>query len=289
MVPFNNILVVGVGLIGGSMALALKERGFAGEIVGYGRTQANLDEALVMGVIDRAAADLTTAAAEADLVVVAVPVQASAAVFSQVKGSLQSDAVVTDVGSTKKSIVDVARQTLGNHFQRFVPGHPIAGSEKSGAVSANSNLFVNRHVILTPHEDNAADTIDRVTALWRHTGASVSRLPAEYHDQVLAATSHLPHLLAYGLVSTLAQQPGHEDIFKYAAGGFRDFTRIASSDPVMWRDICLDNKTAIQSILDHFRDTLDQLSEFMANDDGDALYDVFTAAKAQRDQLINKI
>src|ERR671936_340098 len=237
-----RLAVIGVGLIGGSFALALKEGGKVSHVVGVGRNRANLELARERGIIDAIAGDAGAAACGADVVLLAAPVAQFAAIFAQLK---DCNALITDAGSTKRDVVAAARAALGERIGQFVPAHPVAGAEKSGAAAASAELFKARRVVLTPLKENPPRAIAQVQSLWEACGARVTRLDAEEHDAVLAAVRHLPHLLAYALVHDVARRDNAEQLFSYAAGGFRDFTRIASSHPEMWRDICIANRDAL--------------------------------------------
>jgi prephenate dehydrogenase len=280
----ERIAIVGVGLIGGSFGLALKAAGHAGEIVGVGRDPERLAEALELGVVDRVETDAVAGVATADVVLLAVPMGAMCAVLAAVAPGLQEDTVVTDAGSVKGSVVADAHAALGS-LARFVPGHPIAGTEHSGVGAAFPELYRGRRVILTPTDDVDHDAVERVAALWARTGARVERLGVAEHDELLAATSHLPHMLAFGLVDALARDGDAERVFRFAAGGFRDFTRIASSDPVMWRDICLANRGALLAALKAYRDDLDALTAEVEEADAAGLLERFRRAKAARDRF----
>jgi prephenate dehydrogenase len=282
----NRLCIIGVGLIGGSLARALGAAGYCGEVVGTGRDPAHLRQAVELGVIDRFETDPAQAVAGADMVLMAVPLGAMESVFRAIHGHLAAGAVLTDAGSAKLSVIDAARQAFGRVPDYFVPGHPIAGTENSGVAASVPDLYRNRRVILTPlaHTDPAATL--RVRAMWEAAGAHVSEMEPAHHDAVLAATSHLPHVLAFTLVESLARLGDREEIFAYAAGGFRDFTRIASSDPVMWRDICLANGAAIQSMIDRFIDDLKVVDKAVHEGDGERLLELFTSAKQARDRFI---
>ena len=282
---FRKLTIIGVGLIGGSLARALRQVNACDNIVGYGRDAAHLQQAVDLGVIDSYELDIAAAVADADMVVVAVPLAVMADVFAAMRPYLAADAIVSDVGSAKVAVIEAARQGLAERFSAFVPAHPIAGTEQSGVAASFAELFKGRRVILTPLPENTAASVDRVRQLWSLCGASPADMDAAHHDEVLAATSHLPHLLAYSLVDLLVQMDDSEEIFTYAAGGFRDFTRIASSDPVMWRDICLANRDAIVRLLDQYSDGLEQLSSAVRNGDGEALMTVFSRAKKVRDRI----
>jgi len=284
----ERLCIIGVGLIGGSLARALRAAGACREVVGAGRNVANLQTAIDLGVIDRYDTDLAQAVSGADMVVVCVPLGAMEAVFNAIRGRLAAQAVLTDAGSAKGSVIAAAKRALGGVPEFFVPGHPIAGTEQSGVGASLPGLYKDRRVILTPLPDTRSEATARVRAMWESTGAQVVSMDPAHHDAVLAATSHLPHLLAYSLVDTLARLDEHNEVFDYAAGGFRDFTRIASSDPVMWRDICLANGDAILLMVERFVEDLQGLSEAIRNHDGQQLLEVFTAAKAARDCFTGK-
>lgn len=281
----KQLTIIGVGLIGGSLARALNRAGAVGEIVGSGRDAAHLQRALALGVIDRVETDMAAAVRGADVVVVAAPVGAMEAIFSIIAPSLSEDTVLTDAGSTKASVVEAAQKVFGELPPNFVPGHPIAGTEKSGVEASFAELYDGCRVILTPTENSASSAVERVSDMWQQAGAEVVELSVLHHDEILAATSHLPHLLAFSLVDTLATMDDKQEIFEFAAGGFRDFTRIASSDPKMWHDICVHNGPALLKMLERFEADLDKLRQAIANNDSDYLLNVFTKAKSARDQF----
>ncbi len=282
----RQLTVIGVGLIGGSLARALRRAGFVGEVVGCGRSLGNLQRARELGVIDRYHQDPAQAVAGADLVFIAVPLGAMAATFTAIRDHLASGAILTDGGSVKGSVVADARQVFGRLPPRFVPGHPIAGTEQSGVEASFAELYRNRRVILTPLPETDPVATAQVQAMWEACGAEVTQMAVDHHDEVLAATSHLPHLLAYGLVDSLARLRENDEIFRYAAGGFRDFTRIASSHPIMWRDICLANREALGQMLARFQRELAELAADVEGGDGEALLAVFERAKAARDRYV---
>jgi prephenate dehydrogenase len=281
----ERLAIIGVGLIGGSLARALRDAGHVREIIGFGRGLANLQRAIELGVVDRIETSLSAAVGAADMVVIATPVGSMSEVLAGIAPYLARDAVITDVGSVKGTVATAARTVLGDRLPGFVPGHPIAGTERSGVEASYSSLFVGRRVVLTPLPETRPEAVARVHAMWAAAGAEVVSMSVEHHDEVLAATSHLPHLLAYTLVDLLARLEDRREVFAFAAGGFRDFTRIASSDPVMWRDIALGNRTAIVHMLKEFRAELDGLIDAVAAGDGEKLQDVFARAKAARDAL----
>ena len=283
----NKLAILGVGLIGGSLARALRDAGHVREIVGYGRGLANLQRAVELGVVDRIETSLGAAVRDADMVVLATPVGSMPEMLTGIAPYLAANAVVTDVGSVKGTVAAAARAALGAGVARFVPGHPIAGTERSGVDASFASLYVGRRVVVTPLAENRPEAVSRVRAMWEAAGADVVIMSVEHHDEVLAATSHLPHLLAYALVDMLARLDDKREIFSFAAGGFRDFTRIASSDPTMWRDISVANQTAIAHMLRMYRDELDRLIDAVERGDGNGLQEVFARAKAARDALIS--
>jgi len=280
----RRLCIIGVGLIGGSLARALRQRGYCQEVVGSSRRREHLQEAVDRGVIDRYETDAGRAVAGADMVLIAVPLGAMEAVLGEIRGRLAEAAIITDVGSAKGSVVAAARAVFGEIPARFVPGHPIAGTEKSGVAASFASLFDGRQVILTPLPETDPAATEQVRQMWLTAGAAVQLMDVAHHDRVLAATSHLPHLLAYAVVDSLARLGDHDEIFRYAAGGFRDFSRIAGSDPVMWRDICLANRDAILDIVGGFSEDIARLVTAMRAGDGDTLLDVFARAKSARDR-----
>jgi len=280
----KRLCIIGVGLIGGSLARDLRRLELCGEVVGTSRNAENLARAKQLGVIDRYETDVAAAVAGADMVVVAAPLGAMQILFSAMRGALSTDAVVTDVGSAKASVIDAARSAFGQVPEFLVPAHPIAGTEHSGVEASLEGLFRDRRVILTPLESTRAEAISKVREMWEATGARVIEMDAHHHDEVLAATSHLPHMLAYTLVDVLGRMEERVEIFRYAAGGFRDFTRIASSDPQMWHDICISNRDALVHALEHFSDDLGDAIDAIKRGDSEAIKALFTRAKALRDR-----
>lgn len=280
----RHLAIVGVGLIGGSLALALRQAGAVQRITGVGRNLANLQRAKALGVID----DFVTEFEDMDspdVIVLAVPLGAMRAMMEKLKPFVSETTVLTDVGSAKQSILKDAEAVFGAAPVNMVPGHPIAGNEKHGVEAAFKTLFDQRRVILTPHAHSAAQATSTVRQMWEACGAEVVEMNATHHDEVLAATSHLPHMLAYALVDTLARMDDSQEIFDFAAGGFRDFTRIASSDPQMWHDICVANREALVEVLRAFNEDLHRLTEAVEQGDGEFLKETFTRAKAARDQF----
>jgi 3-phosphoshikimate 1-carboxyvinyltransferase len=283
--PLERVLIIGLGLIGGSLAKALKVRSCVREIVGADRSAEECRLGLELGVIDRIATDLAAEVAAADLIVLAVPVKAMESVLEQIRPWLRPGTLVTDVGSTKGNLVAAARRLFGRLPSTFIPGHPIAGAEKSGVRAADADLFERHKVILTPLPETDPNATLELARLWQAVGAEVLQMEVERHDEVLAATSHLPHLLAFSLVDTLAREEKNLDIFRYAAGGFRDFTRIAASDPTMWHDICIANRSAVLAQIDRYLGGLAQLRQAIDSGDSQTLLGIFTRAKAARDHF----
>jgi prephenate dehydrogenase len=265
------------------LALALKKAGAVNEVVGYGRNEEARKQALELGIIDRAATSVADAVAQADMVFVAVPMGSMASVFKDMAGHLNPEAIITDGGSAKAQVVDAARAELGTAFRQFVPGHPIAGTEKSGPSAAFATLYREHRIVLTPVAETDAAATAKVKAMWQLTGAEVFEMDVAHHDTVLAATSHLPHVLAFNLVGMLAERDDCAEVLRYAAGGFRDFSRIASSDAVMWRDICLGNREAILALLEQYHQGMNKIEKAIREGDGDYLIEVFARAKKARD------
>ena len=281
----GRLAVIGVGLIGGSLALALRRAGAVGEVVGCGRRAATLERAEALGIIDRAVA-IPEAAATADMVVVCVPLGAVRGVFEAMAGVVGAETVVTDAGSAKSSVIADAEAVFGEVPPWLIPGHPIAGTEKSGPEAAFPDLYQGRRVILTPAAAADPRAVERVRAMWEAAGAGVVTMDAAHHDEVLAATSHLPHVLAYGLVDALSRWDDRREIFEFAAGGFRDFTRIASSDPTMWRDICIANRGPLSAALRRYLGELEWLADRLEAGDAEALQTVFDRARAERERFL---
>jgi prephenate dehydrogenase len=281
---FERAAIIGVGLIGGSFALALKRAKACVHVVGCGRGAANLKLALERGIVDSTAPDAAAAVRGADLVLVATPVAQFSSVFKNIEKALDPKAVVTDGGSTKRDVIAAARQALGAKLAQFVPAHPVAGAEKSGASAASAELFRDRRVVLTPVKENSEGTIQRAEKAWAACGALVTRMDPDEHDAVLAVVSHLPHLLAYALVHDVAARENSEQLFSFAAGGFRDFTRIASSHPEMWRDICFANRDRLRAELARFSKKLGEIDRML--EEPQALEKLFAEARAARDKWI---
>ena len=281
----HRIAILALGLIGGSLAKAVKKSGFASHVSAWGHREASLQKGLEAGVVDSYSLDLAQAIEGADIIVIATPTLVAAKMLDQLAKLRSTDAVITDVASVKGNLLNAARKAFGTVPPNLVLGHPIAGSEKSGVDAANADLFVNHRVILTPVQETSNNALTSVKRMWESTGAVVTEMPVAEHDHILAATSHLPHVLAYALVDALAGQEEKQEIFKFAAGGFRDFTRIASSDPVMWQEISLANRDALLTMLDVFTGELQQLRAAIAASDADGLLACFQRAKRARDKF----
>ncbi len=278
----KQLTLIGVGLIGGSLARALRAAGQVQEVIGFGRNLANLQQAVDLGVIDRIETSMAPAVGDADMVVLASPVGAMAGLFSEMAPYILDRTIITDVGSVKGSIVDAARAALGVRFSNYVPGHPLAGREKSGVAASVVDLFQGQRVILTPLAETDAFALAAVDSMWRAAGAQTITMPVTVHDEILAATSHVPHLLAYLLVDLLAHEPVERQMFDFIGNGFRDMTRIAASDPVMWRDIGLANRTAILQALGDYRADLNALVAALESGDAGYLEAFFTRARQAR-------
>jgi prephenate dehydrogenase len=284
----NQLTIVGVGLIGGSVAAALRRAGKVRHIVGVGRGRANIERALELRIIDEASDDVAAAARKADIVLLAVPVQQNDRILSRLAGAVAAQTLVTDAGSTKMDYVDAVRRLLPAHLARVVPAHPIAGAEMTGVDAANPALFVDRNVVLTPLPENQAEALDRIESMWTACGARVSRMSPLQHDRVFAAVSHLPHMLAYTLVNMVATRADAKELFKFAAGGFRDFTRIASSSPEMWRDIAISNREALLADMMGYQEQLAQLAQFIRDADAEQLGRIFETARAARNAWLQQ-
>ena len=281
----NRLVILGLGLIGGSLAKAAKERGLVNEVHAWGHREASLKAGLELGIIDAYHLDFDQALVDADVVVVATPTKIAEQVLIDVLDRVDEKTVVTDVASVKGNLCEAARRHCGRDPKNLVLAHPIAGSEKSGVTAANSQLFVDHRVILTPVAETDGIALELISQLWENVGAEVVHMPVEEHDRVLAATSHLPHVLAYALVDALVSLESRQAVFRFAAGGFRDFTRIASSSPQMWHDIVLANKSALLETIDLFTEHLATMRQQIENNDGDALLTTFERAKQARDDF----
>ena len=280
----DKICIIGVGLIGGSFAAGLKQSNQVQTIVGFGRHEDSLIKAKSLGVIDEYSLDIATALQNVDMVLIATPVDSFGAVLGLIKPHVTDAVIISDVGSTKGSVIDIAKQVFGKVPTRFIPAHPIAGKEKSGVEASDGTLFDNKRVILTPEDNADVQAIEAVSELWQTLGARVETMTHQKHDDLLAMTSHLPHMLAFGLMNYLVTN--NPDACDYAAGGFKDFSRIASSDAVMWRDICLNNSTDIVKHIKGYQLALDGLSNLIENNQSEALEKLFVEAKSARDDWI---
>jgi prephenate dehydrogenase len=284
----GKLVVIGVGLIGGSFSLALKKARVVRRVVGVGRTKKNLDTARRLGVIDEASRDAASAVRDADLVLIGTPVGQMAEVMAQIAPALAPSTVVTDGGSTKQNVIAHARRFLGAHFERFVPSHPIAGTEHSGAAAAFAELYRDRNVIMVPQIETKSSAVRLVRTAWEACGARIVRLDARQHDEIFAAVSHLPHVVAFALVSMLAKRPEAKTLLGYSGGGLRDTVRIAGSSPEMWRDICMANREALLELLDSYSDELELARGAIESADGDALTGMFQRARAARSRWLLK-
>lgn len=280
----RTLAILGVGLMGGSLALALKRKGLVQTVVGAGRGRDNLEQALNCGVIDVIADTPAGAARGADMIVLAVPVGAMPGLMEQIAAVVDAGAVLTDVGSTKQDVVAAARRLLPGHLARYVPGHPIAGAETSGAGAAHADLYRGKDVILTPLPENDAQAVARVREMWQGCGAHVESMSAEFHDRIFAAVSHLPHLAAFALMDELAGRENSDLFFRHAGSGFRDFTRIAGSHPEMWRDVALANREALVAELGAYIDRLAHLRDLVSAADREALMALLSRASHARQQ-----
>ncbi len=280
----QSVGILGIGLMGASLALGLKKAGAVERVVGYSRSSSTREQALSLGVVDAVADSVEALAAQCQVLVVCVPTLSVPAMFEAL-AACQAPCIITDVASVKGSVLEAARAAWGRVPPKLVLGHPIAGAEKSGVTAGKADLYEHHKVILTPEADTDAQALALVTAMWQAVGADVVHMSVDDHDRILAFTSHLPHLLAYALVDTLAQQNCSYDIFRFAAGGFRDFTRIAASDPQMWHDIVLGNRAALLSSLDQFSHYVSQLRVAIEAGDSDTILNTFSHAKAERERF----
>lgn len=287
-VTLNKLVIIGVGLIGGSFALALRKAGMVKHIVGMGRSKENMRRALSLGIIDEIADDLASALHHADAVLLGMPVGQTANIMAQISPHLEAGTLLTDVGSTKQDVIIAARTYLADNLENFVPGHPIAGAELSGVGAAYADLFCDKHLVLTPIEVTSTHALKQVAAWWQNCGAQVSLMSADEHDKVLAATSHLPHVLAFTLMNHLrsSSENNPDSLLRFAGSGFRDFTRIAGSSPEMWRDICIANREALLTQINTYQDELTALSEMLKQNDGRALEKAFADARETRERWL---
>lgn len=281
----DRVTIIGVGLIGGSLALALKKYRLVNSVIGYDVDSESLKQAHELGVIDSYGANVQGSVKGSDIVVLATPLLAVDKLFASISPVLNSSTVITDVGSVKNSVISSARRHLGDLLPCFIPGHPISGKEKYGVLAATPELFKAHKVIITPIEGTIPKALELITQMWTSLGAEVITLEPDAHDRLMASTSHLPHMLAYALVDYLSSTC-EEDIFEFIAGGFSDFTRIASSQPHMWRDICLSNREELLHTMIRFHQHLGKMITAVESDNGGVLLDIFTRAKVARDNLI---
>jgi prephenate dehydrogenase len=288
---FKRLCVIGTGLIGGSIARAARAQGLCQEVVAFGREKnlPNLQLAKQLGVIDQFYTDIAAALEGSDFVMIATPVGSMQTIFKLIKPYWNDRALYSDAGSTKASVVAAVNAVFGYVPNNFVPAHPIAGAERSGVDASDAELFKNRRLIITPLDDTNPQAVDKLSRFWQQIGSSVSVMSVEHHDTVLAATSHLPHLLAFALVGLLGRKDEQREIFRYAAGGFKDFSRIASSDPTMWMDICLANKQEIIPLLQQFKAELNTIEQALAADQGQQLFDTFTYARNARQRFLDTL
>lgn len=281
----NKICIIGVGLIGGSFALGLKKAGKVKHIVGFGKNEETLVKAKKLGAVDSYSLDIASALNNVDMVVIATPVNSFKSILEMIKPHINNEVIISDVGSTKGSVVKIAKEVFGELPQYFIPAHPIAGKEKSGVEAADATLFNQKRVILTPGENAHTQAIVQVSDLWESIGSKVEIMSDTKHDDLLAMTSHLPHMLAFSLMDYLIDND--PNACDYAAGGFKDFSRIASSDAVMWRDICINNPDQIIKHIKGYQQTLNKLSDLIENNQSDQLEQLFLEAKKARDNWLN--
>ena len=287
---FNKLCIIGVGLIGGSIAYAARKQNLCQTIVGLGRESGrkNLQHAKNLGVIDDFYFDAKSAVQNADLVIISTPVGSFEKIFSELKPHWSEQTIYSDAGSTKASVIAAAKKIFGTVPDNFIPAHPIAGAEKSGVTAARADLFDNKRLILTPLTGTSESAVHKMRLFWQGIGSSVSIMDIDHHDAVLAATSHLPHILSFALVDLLGRKDEQVEIFKYAAGGFRDFTRIASSDPVMWMDICMANRDKLIAVIKQYQEELDQISAMLEKNESQLLFDTFANAKKARQRFLDQ-
>lgn len=284
----KKLAIIGAGLIGGSLALALKKAAYVEHVSVFSRRQETRQQALDLAIADSAGGSIAETVKDADVVLLSVPMGAMATTLAELAPFITDKMVLTDAGSAKGQLVKAAKEHLTDRFSQFVPGHPIAGTEKSGPAAAFAELYQDHRVILTPTDETDATAVSVVKQMWQTAGAEVHSMDAKHHDMVLAATSHLPHILAFNLVGMLAQGDDVDEVLRYAAGGFRDFSRIASSDPVMWRDICLTNGEAILGLITQYQQDMSRLEQAIREQDGEYLQAIFESAKQARDSRFNE-
>jgi prephenate dehydrogenase len=283
----KKLVIFGVGLIGGSVALALKKHANAPLCVGVGRNQASLDQALALNIIDQATTDIAAALSDADIVLIAAPVAQTKNILQSIKPHLDSKTIITDAGSTKTDVLAIAKEALGEQAKQFIGGHPIAGAEKSGPTAAMDDLYVGKNVVLTPSAENIPADIKQVRQLWLDCGAKIIEMTAQKHDGIFATVSHLPHVLAFALVEDMVARDNADELFQFAASGFRDFTRIAGSSPEMWRDISFANRTALLNEITSYEKALAKLKQTLAAEDSDGLQTIFERASKARNDWAN--
>jgi prephenate dehydrogenase len=286
---FNKLCIIGVGLIGGSVARAARKQGLSKTILGFGREDdlVNLQTAKQLGVIDDYCLNISEAVTNADCIVIATPVGAIESVFTLLKPLWNEKVIYTDVGSTKINVITAAERVFGYVPDNLVPAHPIAGAEQSGAVASVDDLFINKRLIITPDKSTRPDMVQTMRKFWERLGTQVAIMDATHHDAILAATSHLPHIVAFALVDMLGHKDEQSEIFKYAASGFRDFTRIASSDPTMWLDICIANKNEIIPLIQQLKVELDKVESLLDSNDNQQLFNIFTYAGKARQRFLD--
>lgn len=285
---FNRLCILGVGLIGGSIASAARNVGLCQEIIGVDSDRRNLQVALERGIVDVGVENVQQLDGLVDLVVLSTPVGSFGDCFEQLKPNWSRSTVYTDTGSTKENVIEAVGSIFGDMPPNFVPGHPITGGERSGAIAASANLFQNKRVILTPVAETDEQATERIEKFWRKIGGKVSKMEPHYHDNIFAATSHLPHVIAFSLVDMLGRKDEKDEILKYAAGGFRDFTRLASSDPKMWLDICMANREKIMPLVEDFRQELILINEMLEKKESEKLFETFQSAKNARQKFLEK-
>jgi len=285
----NKLCIFGVGLIGGSLALALKKANYCNTIIGCSRDETHLKRAIELGVIDEYTLDQKQAVKDADVVLLAVPIRAISGILKTIADTLDENTIITDAGSAKGSVINAVKEAFdGSLPPNFVAGHPIAGKEKSTVEAAVSDLYEEHKVVLTPTAETSESAVEVVKKMWQIAGSTVETLPVKQHDDVLAATSHLPHVLAFTFVNSLSESDYGDAVFDYAAGGFESFSRTASSDSVMWRDICLENKTSILDALDAYQDDLAKIKKAISDNNADEIESLFLQAKTTRDRILKK-
>lgn len=279
----DKLVIIGVGLIGGSLAKALKNKHYCRQIIGYSHNKTNLEKALNLGVIDGYTNNLDNCIVDADVIILATPIGSFEPLLNQIKPLLSPKTIISDVGSVKVAITQLANKILAEKSFQFIPAHPIAGKEKSGVDAADKSLFIDKQVIISPN-NNPTQFIDIISKMWQATGAAIVQMPATKHDKILSATSHLPHILAFALMDYLTKLNGN--VFDYAAGGFKDFSRISSSNASMWSDICLTNKDNIINSINHYQQNLNHLKTLIENQDKKSLNNLFITAKNSRDNWL---